>query len=184
MKKPKLLLQTCCGVCSAFIPKLLSIQYKVVIYYYNPNIHPRKEYEKRLNESKKIARILNLNFIEEKYKPEQWHNIIKGFEKEPEGGKRCYLCFKLRLEQTAQYAKKNNFKYFATTLTVGRNKKAEIINKIGLEIAKKYNLVFIDEDFKKFDNITKSQQTANKFKIYKQNYCGCIYSYKKIPFNK
>ncbi len=172
-----ILLHVCCAICSAETINRLKIQFdEVILYYYNPNIEPKKEYEKRLESIRKIAKINNCPLTEEEYENGKWRDIIKNFAAEPEGGKRCELCFKMRLEKTAEFAKNNGCGAFTTTLTMGPQKNADLINKIGREAAEKFQIEFIEENFKKQDGFKKTLMIAKELGIYRQNYCGCLFS--------
>ena len=154
--------------------------FDVTLFYHNPNIHPQEEYLKRLEELRKYAEKYDLKLIETDYEPEVWHNYIKGYEKEPEGGKRCFLCYKLRLETTAKYAAENGFDYFTSTLSISPHKNAAKINEIGKELAEKHKLNFIEADFKKQDGFKKACELSRKEGFYRQEYCGCAYSMRKV----
>lgn len=174
--KPKLLLHICCGPCAIAILKELQEKFDLTAYYYNPNIHPKKEYEKRKADVAKMCKELDIPFVEGPYDPETWFELTKEYGHEPEGGKRCPVCFRMRLEKTAQYASENNFKYFGTTITSGRNKKADMINPIGMDLGKKYGVKFYQEDWKKKGRQEISSKLCREKDVYKQNYCGCVYS--------
>lgn len=173
---PTLLLHTCCGICGAWIPEKLSRQFAVTLFYFNPNIHPREEYERRLAAAREAARILSLPFIEGEYNSRHWFALARGLGREPEGGRRCVVCFEARLRRTAEEAKRRGFNYFATTLTVGRRKPAAIINPLGEKIAAEVGVKFLAGDFKKGGGETESQKQGRKFGLYHQKYCGCVYS--------
>ena len=177
-KKLKLLLHTCCGCCGAFIPEQLSKKLEVDLFYFNPNIHPEKEYLRRLEDVKKAANQANLKVIEHQYDPQEWFAHVRGFELEAEGGKRCSLCFELRLRQTAAYASEYGYDLFASTLTVGRNKKAGVINPIGCRVAKDYGIPFLAHDFKKHGGQDQSICRSDEIGIVRQDYCGCVFSRK------
>jgi predicted adenine nucleotide alpha hydrolase (AANH) superfamily ATPase len=174
--KQKLLLHVCCGPCSIAIFEELKEQFDVTVHFCNPNIHPEEEYEKRKLEVIKICDELDIKFIEEDYNPEEWFKLTEEYKDEPEGGKRCPVCFKLRMEKSVQYALKNSFDYFATSLTSGRNKYAKIINPIGLELGEKYGVKFFEEDWKKKGRQEKAIELVKNKNIYRQDYCGCVYS--------
>ncbi len=178
LKGNKLLLHSCCGPCSTSVIERLKPFFDITIIYYNPNIEPINEYIKRKNEQIRLLKQLNIKYYEIDYLNEEFKNKIVGYEKEPENGARCYLCYKLRLEKTAQIAFSNNFDYFGTTLTVSPYKNSEIINQIGLSIAKKYNVQFLISDFKKENGYKRSIELSNEFNLYRQEYCGCLYSRK------
>ena len=174
-----LLLHICCANCGTVVIERLNEKFNLTLFWYNPNIQPKYEYEKRLRDVKKLAKIYNLPLIIGSYNVKYWFDLVRGFEKEPEGGKRCPICFKMRLTRTAKYAQENGFSYFTTTLTVGPQKNAEIINKTGEEISKKYNLNFYKANFKKKDGFKRSIELSKKYDFYRQNYCGCIFSIRK-----
>jgi len=175
-KKPKLLLHICCGVCGVYISKLLKLNYILELFFYNPNIFPKKEYLKRLNEAKKIAKIYNLNLIIGEYKHSEWLKKIKGHEKDREGGERCEICYALRIKETALLAGKKGFDYFTTTLSVSPRKRSEIISRIGNNLSKKYQAIYLDRNFKKQDGFKKTIELSKTLDLYRQNYCGCEFS--------
>ncbi len=181
--KPKLLLHSCCAPCSSSVLLRLINYFDITIFFYNPNIDTSEEFEKRQNEEKKLIEELNKNInlskikiITTKHQSEDYQKVVMGFEKEKEGGARCDICFKLRLEKTASFAQKNGFDYFSTTLTVSPHKNAEKLNNIGLEMSKKYNIKFLVSDFKKQDGYKQSIELSKKYGLYRQNYCGCKFS--------
>lgn len=172
----KFLLHTCCAPCSVAIIDELKNQFALTVFFYNPNIHPKEEYEKRKIVIQKICSEMKILFVEGEYEADKWFETVRGYENEPEGGARCPICFKMRLEKTAQYASKNGFEYFGSTLTSGRNKKAEIINPLGRKIGEKYGVKFYEEDWKKKGRQERSRELCQKKDIYRQSYCGCKYS--------
>jgi len=172
----KLLLHVCCGPCAIYVAKKLRENYNVTLFFYNPNIYPKEEYIKRLNEVKKWAKKDNFKLKEGQFDQSEWFKIVQGLENEPEGGARCRVCYKMRLEESAKYAKEKGYNFLASTLTIGRNKKAEIINPIGKEIAKKYDLEFIEADWKKQGGQTEACRLSKQENFYRQNYCGCKFS--------
>jgi len=180
MVEKKLLLHVCCAPCSTYAAEKLLTNYEVGGFFYNPNLYPADEHNKRREEAtnyfKNIGREV---FYSENYEHDQWLEYIWGLESEPEGGKRCLKCYFFRLEKTAQYAKKHKFDFFATTLTTSPYKKADLINKIGEELAKKYRLNFLNEDFKKQDGYLRSIELSKRHNLYRQNYCGCEFSLQK-----
>ncbi len=179
---PTLLLHACCAPCSSSCIERLSKYFKITIFYYNPNITDKEEYKKRLEEVKKfIKKFKTENEVEViggRYNPDEFFEIAKGLENEPERGARCYKCYNLRLEESAKYASDNNYDYFATTLTLSPYKKADWINKIGEELDKKYKSKYLYSDFKKKNGYKRSIELSNEYGLYRQNYCGCIYSIK------
>lgn len=172
----KLLLHTCCVICAGGSIAQLKEQYDLTCYYYNPNIHPEEEYNKRRDSSRDYCKKMGINFIEGEYNTTDWFTAIKGLEKEPEGGLRCPVCIGFRLDQTARFAKDNGFSIFSATITMGRNKKASDINPLGEKIAKKYGLEFLAADFKKHGGQTTAYKIAKEENFYHQNYCGCTFS--------
>lgn len=184
-EKKTLLLHSCCGPCSTAVISRLKNYFEITILYYNPNIEPLEEYEKRKSEQ---IRFLNLydtciNFMDIDYENEEFKKIAKGLENEIEGGARCYECYYLRLQKTIEKAIENHFDYFGTTLTVSPYKNAEVINNIGLKLEEIYNknrkedekILFLVSDFKKKDGYKKSIELSKKYNLYRQEYCGCLY---------
>ena len=175
--KQKLVLHVCCGSCASWVVKILRKDFNLILYFYNPGIYPEAEYDLRLCDAKKIARkYWGINLIEGTYNHPKWKKLIKGHEGDKEGGMRCELCYKERLEQTAKLAKKLKAPFFATTLSISPHKKTKVINKIGDEIAEKFNLLFYGEDFKAKNGFKKSVILSKKMKLHRQDYCGCEYS--------
>ncbi len=172
----KLLLHTCCGPCAIYVAQKLKEDYDVTLFFYNPNIYPREEYEKRLNEIKRWSQKENIELIEGEFNQDDWFGKVKGLEKEPEGGARCAVCYKLRLKKTAKYAERNSFDVFTTTLTISPHKKAEIINPIGLKLGKDYEFEFIEADWKKQEGFKIACELSHQEGFYRQTYCGCKYS--------
>lgn len=179
-KKPTLLLHCCCAPCSTYVLEYLSKYFKITIFYYNPNITDSDEYYKRVNEIKKFIFKQPFNceydFIEGKYVPELFFKISDGLENEKEGGDRCTRCYYMRLKQTAIFAKENNFDYFTTTLTISPYKNADKLNRIGEVLEKKYGVRYLYSDFKKKNGYKRSIELSKEYNLYRQDYCGCIYS--------
>ena len=177
-EKKTLLLHTCCGPCSTSVIERLLPYFDITVFYYNPNIEPENEYIKRKNEQIRFLNELNkdVKFLDCDYENEEFHKISKGLEDVPEGGYRCHKCFKLRLSKTAMVAKSKNFDYFGTTLTVSPHKNSEVINLLGKELENQYNVKYLLSDFKKQDGYKKSIELSKKYNLYRQNYCGCLYS--------
>ncbi|WP_055078554.1 epoxyqueuosine reductase QueH [Lagierella massiliensis] len=177
---PSLLLHSCCGPCSTSVLELLSDYFKITLLYYNPNIYPREEYYKRLEEQKKVLEKVNgrfeIKFLEGRYDPAEYFDAVKGVEQLPEGSQRCFNCYELRLKEAAQFAKNLNMDYFATTLSVSPYKNAQIINKLGEKIAQEYGVKHLPNDFKKKDGYKKSVELSKDWNIYRQDYCGCPFS--------
>ena len=178
--KKTLLLHSCCGPCSTACIERLKQFFDVTIFYYNPNIYPKEEFEKRLyNQQKVINYFSDVKIVSPTYEEEIYLKTVKGLEGEKEGGKRCEECFKLRLRETALYAKLHGYDYFGTTLTVSSHKNEQIINKIGKEISEETKVDFLFSDFKKHDGYKRSIDLSKQIDLYRQNYCGCRFSIKK-----
>lgn len=179
-EKKKLLLHSCCAPCSSYVISYLSNYFDITILYYNPNIYPYEEYKKRKDEQIKLINeihtINKLDIIDCDYDNELYDELIKGMENEPERGKRCRVCYLMRMEKTALIAKNNDYDYFCTTLSVSPYKNADWINEFGKELEKKYNIKWLYSDFKKKDGYKESILLSKKYNLYRQNYCGCIYS--------
>ena len=171
----KLLLHSCCGPCSTVCIERLKDLFDVTVFYYNPNIEPREEYEKRKAEQKKVCAYFGINVIDCDWDNPEWRKFVAGFEKEREGGERCKKCFFYRLERTADFAKTNNFDIFSTTLTVSPYKNTQVINAIGEEISKRMQIDFLAESFKKKDGYLRSCELSKQLGLYRQNYCGCLF---------
>jgi predicted adenine nucleotide alpha hydrolase (AANH) superfamily ATPase len=175
-KNPKLLLHLCCAGCSPYVIDLLKKDYEVTGLFYNPNIHPEEEYVLRWNEAKSLAEKLSIELLCGEYDASGWFTATEGMEREPEGGRRCGVCFRMRLERTAQRAREEDFDIFTTTLTVSPYKNAETINRIGRAAAETYGVHFLESNFKKKDGFKKTMEMSKEFGLYRQNYCGCVYS--------
>lgn len=172
----KLLLQACCAPCVAYPIELLSGEHSLGLFFYNPNIHPIDEYQKRLNELLKHANRLGLELIEGDYDSDRWFETIKGLEDEPERGRRCDTCFELRLRASALKAKELGFDLFGTGLTTSPYKKADRINTIGRQIAQETGVKYYEADFKKKGGAHRAVELSKQYKFYRQNYCGCVFS--------
>lgn len=179
-KKPTLLLHCCCAPCSSYVLETINNYFDITVLYYNPNISPVEEFNKRYNELKKLVKETNLEdkikFLEVEYNNEEFEEIAKGLENEPEGGARCTKCYYLRLEMTARIAKEHNFDYFTTTLSISPYKDAEKLNKIGEVLEKKYNIKHLYADFKKKNGYKRSIELSKIYGLYRQDYCGCRFS--------
>ena len=177
--KPTLLLQCCCAPCSSAVLERLQEYFNLKLYYYNPNIYPAEEYEKRELQFDKLLSHPDFSvvkIIKAEYKPEEFDAVSKGLENEPEGGKRCEKCFALRLFETARKAKETGADYFCTTLTVSPHKNSALLNQIGTAAEKEYGVKFLHCDFKKKDGYKRSTELSEQLNLYRQNYCGCKYS--------
>lgn len=181
---PSLLLHSCCAPCSSTVISILSNYFKVTVFYYNPNIDTKEEYEKRKKEQIKFINEYQtknkVSFLDCDYEQESFLNRVRGLENEPERGARCPVCFKLRLEKTAKEAKKSKFDYFATTLTLSPYKNALQINEIGMFLEKNIGVKYLVSDFKKNDGYKKSIEYSKKFNLYRQDYCGCKFCKKNV----
>lgn len=182
--KPKrILLHSCCAPCSSHVITFLTKYFDITILYYNPNIAPIEEYNKRKAEQirliKEIETLNKIDIIDCDYDNNIYEEKIRGYEECPERGARCTICFNLRLEKTAQMAKENNYDYFCSTLTVSPYKNAPLINQIGEALSKKYDIKWLYSDFKKAEGYKKSIELSKKYGLYRQDYCGCIYSQRK-----
>ena len=175
-EKKKLLLHSCCGPCSSSVIERLKDYFDITVIYYNPNIEPNEEYEKRKKVQIGLLNELGIPFIDSPYDNDEFHELTKGLESEPEGGARCHVCYGFRLKYTAKVAKENNYDYFCTTLTVSPYKNSDIINKIGDSISKEYGIKYLLSDFKKREGYKRSIELSNKYQLYRQNYCGCLYA--------
>ncbi|MBD3380519.1 MAG: hypothetical protein GF408_08690 [Candidatus Omnitrophica bacterium] len=170
----KVLLHICCGVCaSSVVERLMCEGYTVTGYFYGPNIHPHDEYDRRLDAARAVAREMRFDLIEGKYDRERWFEAVKGAENAPEGGKRCEICFRLRLEAAYRQMRKNMFDRFTTTLTVSPLKDAVLVNRLGREIG---GDKFIIADFKKKEGCKRAVELSREMGLYRQDYCGCVYS--------
>ncbi|MCR4772641.1 MAG: epoxyqueuosine reductase QueH [Oscillospiraceae bacterium] len=170
-ERPSLLLHACCAPCASYCLEYLTKHFDVTVFFYNPNIMPREEYELRLAQFEKL-RIFDFKMTEGDYSPGEYLDAVKGREEDREGGARCSLCFRLRLEKTAALAA-GSYDMFATTLTISPHKNAEVINGIGAELAEKYAVKWLYADFKKKDGYKRSIRLCRDLGIYRQNYCGC-----------
>lgn len=177
-KKPSLLLHSCCAPCSSYVLEYLSRYFNITVFYYNPNIYPEDEFYKRQQEQINLIKQMGLDIkvVEHNHNCEEFYNEVKGLENEKEGGARCIKCFRLRLEKTCIYAKENNFDYFTTTLSISPLKNAESLNSIGDDLSKEYGINYLYSDFKKNNGYKRSCELSNEYGIYRQNYCGCVYS--------
>ncbi|AYD40401.1 hypothetical protein D4Z93_07635 [Clostridium fermenticellae] len=177
---PSLMLHSCCAPCSSYVIEYLSEYFKITVFYYNPNIYPRDEYLKRKVEQEHFINSIKtkykVNFIEGDYDNKKFFDISKGLENEHEGGLRCFRCYELRLSATAEMAKKLKSDYFTTTLSISPYKNAQKLNEIGESLSKEYNIKYLYSDFKKKDGYKRSIELSNKYGLYRQNYCGCVFS--------
>ncbi len=181
-QNPRLLLHICCGPCATVaIERLKSENFEITGFFYNPNIHPEEEYNLRLENVKKVALKNNISLLPSLYEPKEWHKKIKGYERAKEGGKRCELCIKMRLIATGKRAKEGGFDIFGTTLSTGLNKDSRIINLYGANISESIGVPFYLSDFKKRGGFQKGVLLSKEIGLYRQRYCGCIYSLRSTP---
>jgi predicted adenine nucleotide alpha hydrolase (AANH) superfamily ATPase len=179
-KVPTLLLHSCCAPCSSYVLEYLAKYFKIIIFFYNPNIYPLEEYLRRVVEQKKFISELKvqheINFIEGKYDTENFYEIAKGLENEREGGSRCFKCYELRLKEAAIIAKEKGYDYFTTTLSISPHKNAQKLNEIGEKLSEEYNIKYLYSDFKKKEGYKRSIELSKEYNLYRQDYCGCIFS--------
>ena len=177
---PSLLLHACCAPCSSYCLEYLSGIFKITVFFYNPNITEEKEYEKRVEEEKRLIMSMPtvhpVSFIEGRYRPEEFFAAAKGLEREPEGGARCEQCFKLRLREAARVGAERGFDYFTTSLTISPLKNAPLLNEVGEQAGKEYGIRFLNSDFKKKNGYKRSIELSAEYGLYRQNYCGCVFS--------
>jgi len=170
----KIVLHICCGVCAAGVVERLTQEGHLVLgFFYNPNIHPLEEYDRRLEVAHRVAGELNFSLIEAPYVPDEWLKETEPLADEPEGGRRCEVCFRLRLKETHSFTEERGWDAFTTTLTISPRKKADVVNRVGVEIGGDR---FLARDFKKKEGFKRTMELAKKWALYHQDYCGCIYS--------
>lgn len=170
-------LHICCAPCATeVIERLRKEEYEICGFFYNPNIYPKEEYERRLDAIKKLASRIELQFITGPYNTEDWNKQIQGLENEPESGERCKICYRMRLDYAAEVAKAREYKIFTTTLTISPHKPTSIINSIGKEVGERHRIEFLSFDFKKQNGFNHSVLLSTKYELYRQSYCGCKYS--------
>lgn len=179
----RLFLHSCCAPCSSYVLEYLRKYFRITVFYYNPNISEEEEYQKRVKEQIRFIHEMNaqkdgflIEFIEGDYEPELYFKCIKGYEQCKEGGERCNICFDLRLSTTAEEARKRDFDFFATTLTISPLKNAERINEIGFAMQDKYSISYLPSDFKKKNGYKRSIELSKEYDLYRQNFCGCVFS--------
>lgn len=172
--KKKLLLHSCCAPCSSYCITYLKDYFDITILYYNPNIEPIEEYNKRKNEQIKLCNLFGIQVMDCDYDNDLFHETVKGLENIPEGGARCFKCYELRMRKTAELA--HDYDYFGTTLTISPLKNSKKINEIGLMLENEYNIKYLLSDFKKKEGYKKSILLSKEYDLYRQNFCGCIYS--------
>ena len=179
-KVPRLLLHSCCAPCSSYVIEYLSQYFEITVFYYNPNISMEEEYKKRVAEQQRFIKEFpakhKVSFIEGDYDTSVFYNTVKGYEKCKEGGERCFLCYELRLRETARRAVAGEFDYFTPTLTISPLKKSVKLNEIGYNLGMEYGVGYLLSDFKKKEGYKRSIELSKEYDLYRQNYCGCVYS--------
>lgn len=176
-EKPRLLLHACCAPCSSSVVERLQQDYALTLFYYNPNIHPQNEYQIRCDEIVRWCKKIDLPLIVSEYDPQIWHHYVKGYEHEPERGERCTLCYRLRLTHTAIEAKREGYDLFTTVLSISPHKDAARINQLGDDVANEVGIAFYQANFKKQGGFQRSLEISKEQGFYRQNYCGCHYSF-------
>ena len=180
-KVPTLLLHSCCAPCSSYVLEYLSNYFGITVFYYNPNIYPDEEYEMRVREQQRFIRAFPakhpIDFIEGAYDKERFYEMARGLEAVPEGGQRCFQCYELRLREAGELAKARDFDYFTTTLSISPMKNAEKLNEIGLRLAEELGVSYLCSEFKKRNGYNLSTELSREYGMYRQDYCGCVYSY-------
>ena len=183
-RKPRLLLHSCGAPCSSYVLEYLSQYFAITLLYYNPNIDPAGEYRERIHEQQRLIREMEaagalgipVRFLEGRYEPEAFYNAVRGHEREKEGGERCFICYELRLSMAAKVAKEGGFDYFTTTLSISPKKNAAKLNEIGERLAEEYGVSYLMSDFKKKNGHNRSTELSEQYRLYRQDYCGCVYS--------
>jgi len=177
LKKNKIVLHACCAICSGYpISYLKELGYDVIVYFYNPNIYPFEEYQKRLEAERTLCKHFDVELVEGKYEPQEYFDYVKGFENEPEKGLRCDKCFELRLKKTAEFAKSINVDVFTTSIVISPHKNYVKLSEIGENIAKILGINYLSVDFKKKDGFLKTNKISRELGLYRQNYCGCKFA--------
>lgn len=178
---PRLLLHSCCAPCSSYVLEYLSRYFRITVFYYNPNIYPEPEYSKRIVEQQRLIDELTVkypvSFAAGPYEKERFYETVKGLEQEKEGGERCMQCYELRLREAAALAREGGYGYFTTTLSISPLKKASKLNEIGMRLGQEYGVDYLPSDFKKKNGYKRSIELSREHNLYRQDYCGCVYSY-------
>ncbi len=182
-KVPKLLLHSCCAPCSSYCLELLSQYFAITVFYYNPNIYPPEEYHMRAAEQERFVGLIPakhpISFVEGVYDTSRFYEMAKGMEDVMEGGIRCFACYELRLREACEYAKTNGFDFFTTTLSISPLKNADKLNEIGGRLQEEYGISYLYSDFKKQNGYKRSTEISNEYEMYRQYYCGCVFSKKQ-----
>ena len=181
-KVPRLLLHSCCAPCSSYVLEYLADYFEITVFYYNPNIFPESEYTKRILEQQMLIGEMKakhpISFLAGSYDRDRFQEIAQGLEHRKEGGERCFKCYELRLAEAARVAKEGSFDYYTTTLSISPMKNAEKLNEIGVKVGDKYGVAYLQSDFKKKNGYKRSIELSNEYGLYRQDYCGCEYSYR------
>ncbi|MDO4649204.1 MAG: epoxyqueuosine reductase QueH [Eubacteriales bacterium] len=179
-KVPRLMLHSCCAPCSSYVLEYLSKFFEITVLYYNPNISPKEEYDRRVEEQERLIREMEfvhpVKLIVGTYDPERYYAMAKGLEKVPEGGERCFKCYRLRMEAAASLAKEEGYDFFTTTLSISPLKRSAVINDIGEELSVIYHVAHLPSDFKKKNGFKRSTELSAEHHLYRQNFCGCVFS--------
>lgn len=177
-RRPRLLLHACCAPCSSYVLEYLTHYFDITVFFYNPNISPEEEYRHRVSELQRLIREMcpSVQLLEGRYEPEKFYAMAKGLEHEPERGRRCHQCYRMRLTESALAAKNGGFDYFTTTLSISPQKDSAVLNRIGREISEQTGVPYLFSDFKKRGGYKRSIELSAAFGLYRQNFCGCIYS--------
>lgn len=179
-RTPSLFLHSCCAPCSSYVLEYLSEYFSITVFYYNPNIYPEEEYWKRVREQEHFISVFpaknRISFREGVYEPARFYETVRGLENIREGGERCFACYRLRLEEAARMAREGGFDFFTTTLSISPMKNAAKLNEIGEALAKEYQVAYLNSDFKKKNGYQRSTQLSREYGMYRQNYCGCVFS--------
>lgn len=187
-RTPRLFLHSCCAPCSSYVLEYLSRYFEITVFFYNPNISPAEEYEKRVEEIRRMIGEMEfahpVELVEGEYDPQVFFQMAKGMENIPEGGERCFGCYRLRMEEAARLAKEGNYDYFTTTLSISPLKNAQKINEIGEELAEIYQVSHLPSDFKKKNGYKRSIELSGEYELYRQDYCGCVFSKREREENK
>ncbi len=182
-KTPRLLLHCCCAPCSSYCLEYLSAHFDITLLYYNPNISPENEFKKRAAELLRLSEVFpaknKIEVVIPEYDPEEFFDAVKGLETVPEGGERCFKCYRLRLRRAARYAKEHGYDYFCSTLSISPWKNAEKLNEIGEELSEEYSVAHLPNDFKKKNGFKRSVELSEQYGLYRQDYCGCVFSKKE-----
>lgn len=177
---PTLLLHSCCAPCSSYVLEYLSQYFEITVFYYNPNIYPESEYRERAREEERLIHEMKtenpIHFLEGTYDPSVFYAMAKGHEKDLEGGERCFRCYELRLREGAAAARQGGFDYFTTTLSISPLKNAQKLNEIGIRLGEEYGVFYLQSDFKKKNGYKRSTELSAQYGLYRQNYCGCVFS--------